>query len=405
MPKFIQKRRRKWYAVLEVPKDLRPRLKKARFVQSLKTESQSEAERLCLPVIHEWKELIESVRSGLPPTDAILAMRQHKLLLEQKGVPEHEVDMVNAELATEADELAEAHLVVYGDWLVLSEHINDFAERLSDQPKTIDMKRRDLSRFSKKFKYAHDATTTSVQDWVEKDLIAKDRLALTTCRRVISNCRGYWAYLQRHHKLELAPPFDNVVPRKSSGASQSLRSKRQHFTKADFQTLIRAANDDSQLKNLIYLGAYTGARIEELCSLQLSSVDSNSFSIEDAKTSAGIRKVPIHSVIKPIVDQLRATSDDGFLLSGLTFNKYGDRSNAIGKKFGRLKGRCGYGRTLVFHSLRKGVATQLEEAGIPENISARLIGHELKTMTYGLYSGGVTFETLQQAIEQLDWGD
>ena len=404
MPKFIQKRRRKWYAVLEVPKDLRPRLKKARFVQSLKTESQSEAERLCLPVIHEWKELIESVRSGLPPTDAILAMRQHKLLLEQKYVPEHEVDMVNAELATEADELAEAHLVVYGDWLVLSEHINDFAERLSDQPKTIDMKRRDLSRFSKKFKYAHDATTTSVQDWVEKDLIAKDRLAFTTCRRVISNCRGYWTYLQRHHKLELALPFDNVVPRKNNRANQSANIKRQHFTKADFQTLIGAADNDSQLKDLIYLGAYTGARIEELCSLKLSSVDSNSFSIEDAKTSAGIRKVPIHPVIRPIVDRLRTTSEDGFLLSGLTFNKYGDRSNAIGKKFGRLKGRCGYGRTLVFHSLRKGVATQLEEAGIPENISARLIGHELKTMTYGLYSGGVTFETLQEAIEKLDWG-
>ncbi len=405
MPKYIQKREKRWYAVLEIPKDLRPRFGKARFVQSLKTESQTEAGRLCLPVIYEWKELIESVRNGTPPTDAILAMRQHKLLLEQKRVPEHEIDMVHAELATEADELAEAHLVVYGDWLVLSEHLNDFAERLTDQPKTIDMKRRDLSRFSKKFKYAHDVTTTSVQDWVEKDLIAKDRLALTTCRRIISNCRGYWTYLQRHHKLELAAPFDNVVPRKSSGASQSVNSKRQHFTKADFQVLVRAVHDDAQLKDLIYLGAYTGARIEELCSLKLSSVDSNSFSIEDAKTSAGIRKVPIHPVIRPIVERLRATSEDGFLLSGLTFNKYGDRSNAIGKKFGRLKGRCGYGSTLVFQSLRKGVATQLEEAGIPENISARLIGHELKTMTYGLYSGGVTFETLQEAIEKLDWGD
>jgi integrase len=372
-------------------------------LESLKTESLSEAERLCLPLIHEWKELIVSVRSGAPPTDAILAMRQNALMLKKQGVPKHEIDMLHSELATETDILAEAHLVVQGDWLVLSEHVSTYTKDLTDQPKTIDMKRRDLQRFSKKFKYAHDATSTSVHEWVENDLIGKDGLTLTTCRRIISNCRGYWTYLQRNHKLVLAPPFDNVVPRKNSRANQSANSKRQHFTKADFKTLIREADDDSQLKDLIYLGAYTGARIEELCSMKLASIGTCSFSIEDAKTSAGIRKVPIHSSITQIVDRLRSTSDDGFLLSGLTLNKYGDRSNAIGKRFGRLKKRCGYGRTLVFHSFRKGVATQLEEAGVSENISARLIGHELKTMTYGLYSGGVTFGTLQDAVEMLDW--
>jgi len=31
------------------------------------------------------------------------------------------------------------------------------------------------------------------------------------------------------------------------------------------------------------------------------------------------------------------STKDGYVLSGLTTNKYGDRSNAIGKRFGRLK--------------------------------------------------------------------
>jgi integrase len=65
--------------------------------------------------------------------------------------------------------------------------------------------------------------------------------------------------------------------------------------------------------------------------------------------------------------------------------------------------RNGHGNDYVFHSFRKGVATQLEAAEIPENHVARLLGHDLKTMSYGVYSGGVPYEILQLAVECLDW--
>ena len=45
------------------------------------------------------------------------------------------------------------------------------------------------------------------------------------------------------------------------------------------------------------------------------------------------------------------------LFPELTLNKYGERSNAIGKRFGRLKTKLGYGEDYVFHSFRKGFAT------------------------------------------------
>lgn len=59
---------------------------------------------------------------------------------------------------------------------------------------------------------------------------------------------------------------------------------------------------------------------------------------------------------------------------------------------------------MVFHSFRKGVASRLENSGVPENITARLLGHEFYTMSYGVYSGGVSFEVLKEAIGKLDWG-
>ena len=46
------------------------------------------------------------------------------------------------------------------------------------------------------------------------------------------------------------------------------------------------------------MAAHTGARIEELCSLKLEQVLADRFKIEDAKTEAGWRIIPIHDDIK-----------------------------------------------------------------------------------------------------------
>jgi integrase len=72
----------------------------------------------------------------------------------------------------------------------------------------------------------------------------------------------------------------------------------------------------------------------------------------------------------------------GFVLASLSPNKYSDRSNAIGKRFGRLARKEGFGAPYVFHSIRKTVATLLKNAGFPENIAADIIGHDKPTMTY-----------------------
>ena len=149
--------------------------------------------------------------------------------------------------------------------------------------------------------------------------------------------------------------------------------------------------------------AYTGCRIEELCGLRLEHVTHDRFELRQSKTEAGWRTVPIHDDIKQIVARLVNTSKDGYLLSGLTFNKYDDRSNAIGKRFGRLKKSLGYGGDYVFHSFRKGFATQLENAGLAHNVSARLMGHSLSDETFGGYSEGLAFERLRDAISHVVW--
>ena len=51
------------------------------------------------------------------------------------------------------------------------------------------------------------------------------------------------------------------------------------------------------------------------------------------------------------------------------------------KRFG-LKKRLGFGSTKVFHSIRKTVITQLEQAGVPESVTADIVGYEKKTMIF-----------------------
>ena len=73
------------------------------------------------------------------------------------------------------------------------------------------------------------------------------------------------------------------------------------------------------------------------------------------------------------------------------------------KRFGRLKKKLDYGDNQVFHSFRRGFATQVENANIPVHVSARLMGHEIPGETFGNYSDGLALKGLKEAIEHVDW--
>jgi len=156
---------------------------------------------------------------------------------------------------------------------------------------------------------------------------------------------------------------------------------------------------------LILIGMHTGARIEEICSLLCKDVDikQESITIVDAKTEAGERTIPIHPFIKDRLEKLIDDSKDDYLLSGLTKNKYDDRSNAIGKRFGRLKTKHKFSSRHVFHSIRKTFTTLLENAGVGENLAADIVGHEKPRITYGLYSGGASLEVMKEAIKKVSY--
>jgi len=186
-----------------------------------------------------------------------------------------------------------------------------------------------------------------------------------------------------------------------------LDAKRKAFTVEEVGTLYKAAREQNlgALADLILLGGYTGARIEELCQLRkehLITVDGvTMFDIVDSKTVAGIRSVPVHPKLTALVDRLAKASKDGYLVPTDSNNKYGIRSDALSKAFGRLKTAMGFDHTRVFHSIRATFVTSLVRADVPDRLIRELAGHETGTVTFDTYSQGSSPKQKLAAIKKL----
>jgi integrase len=201
-------------------------------------------------------------------------------------------------------------------------------------------------------------------------------------------------------------PKEYKLSKKRNSKGQNKTESWLPFSNEEVEKIYRESikKKDWELGQLIILASYTGARIEEICSLKQSNINlkNRCISIVDAKTEAGERVIPIHNALVPIVQEMMRF-ESTFLLPNLSKSKFDDRSNAIGKRFGRLKNKLNFSKRFVFHSIRKTFTTQLENAGVTENITADIVGHEKPRMTYGLYSGGTNLEVKRNAINKVSF--
>ena len=161
-----------------------------------------------------------------------------------------------------------AYQVVHEGKILLSEHIEEYLKSLSVQKKTLDGKRRDLNNFAKTFGMADEVDTIAVRERVNNTLGNKMGLSVGTRGRVISNCRGYWDYLEKYKQLDIPAPFHKLLPPKPKKKTKAeMEKQRKAFRVPDYHKLLADCDRDPTLADLIRLAAYTGCRIEELCSL------------------------------------------------------------------------------------------------------------------------------------------
>ena len=410
MPRYLEKQFNTYHVVVYIPKDVQPYFRKTKFTQTLQTDSLSNAEVLKLPYLAEWKALIKAARNNRGPIGLDVIADEVRLLRDEiktkfKGFE----DSAIMELADNLREHPNQHYAdellarVQGDWTPTDGFVEDWIGQADFQPKTADEARSNLKLFCDRFRFFETVGKDGLNDWVD-ELSAS--LHVTTVKKKIGFVRGYWQFcVDRGHTIAPAPLAGLVKKPKRSKAivAEEMRTKRKSWVVEDYHKLLAARPDDTLLNDLIRIGAHTGARREELCAMKLEQVKSDRFIVEDAKTEVGWREIPIHNDIKQLVARLVEESKDGYLLSGLSENKYGNRGSAIGHRFSRLKTKLGYPPNYVFHSFRKTLTFMMRDAGVIENHAALIVGHDLESMTYGVYGTDISFAKKVEIMETVSY--
>ena len=412
-----------------------------RFLKSLETEDLRTAERRALPLIAQWKTDIAEARGSLSDDEwskryGVQPVEHWRRMLAKANNPEatknwtlpegyEPKDLVWDEIVEEIDAAGlrnydgtrDLEAYAYRDAILAKpylEHLDDWLSapgRRTRTEKAKGMQRADVLRFAEDFKTLDQITRSAVKRWAMKLMAQGDEMSggrpisVKTMHRILSALRGYWRHIKTIDDTipEELEPFDRLDIAAASGKSAT-GQKRSDFKPEDVVKLVHAAEEkeDHQLADLIRLLMYSGCRINEICTLKLEDVHEDHFTIREAKTTAGDRDVPIHREISQLVERLVQESKDGYLVTRLSVDKDGKRANAIGKRLGRLKSELGFGREYDgAHSIRRCVSTMFEDAGVPENVAADILGHEKYTMTYGLYSGGTSLAVKAEALAKV----
>ncbi len=407
---YIEPRGNLWYAVYYVPSDVQHIIGKKKFLRSTKTSNRAEAVRRALPAVLGWKAEIAKAQGKLPNLrdDYWDSIRREYMATDNEGV-RFVIEELAEQASSKMDDPDQASKlfkrVTDQEGTVLAPLVVDWKASLRVSQKTIDQQSRDVTKMADHFVSLEELQPRAVKAWT--DQLIKAEATAATIERIGNGCHSFWRYLQRSGTvpMEKPDPFAGSFTLARTTAKK-VTVNRKAFTADELVTVYEHAlsKGDNSLAQVVALGAFTGARIEEICSLKLTNCTDGMFNIVDSKTDAGIRQVPIHPALVSLVGKMVKESTDGYLVPSTAAGKYGVRSDPYSKKFGRMKDSMGFGAGHVFHSIRKTVATLLEQADVKESISADILGHEKKTMTYGLYSGGSSMQQKREAMALVQYG-
>lgn len=405
--KHAEKKHNTWYAALTIPEDAREALGKRRFYQSTQTGDAAKAAPRIAMLVAKWQGEIAKARAQQPdPKDTFWeSLRRDYLAAKDDAAAMVIQDIAEAEAAKAADPDEARRLFTFTtdqQGTLMAPLVIEWKATLKLAQKTIDQQHRDVVRMAEHFVSVEALKPQAVKAWTDR--LIESGTTAASLERIMNGCRSLWRYLLDSHTvpMDTADPFAGAFRIATKKAMRNTVD-RQAFTPEEVAKVYQRASEDGDapLASLVALGAYSGCRIEELCALTTKDCTDGAFTIRDAKTQAGIRQVPIHPAVSALVKALVKASTDGYLVPSTAAGKYGVRSDPLSKRFGRLKTSLGFGPGHVFHSIRKTVATLLEQAGVVEGVAADILGHDKATMSYGLYSAGSSMKQKAEGLSKV----
>lgn len=431
-------RDRTYYARIAVPRRLWPLIGKREIVRTLRTRDIAEARRRRHKVVHEVNEelsrleLDASFPKGTAQHVIAVARSQRKALLSgeideqsaEAGLDATVTSYLDKQAKTkgtdtdgdanlsesEARALRLAHKVLHGEDVdLVSEQIKRYLAEV--KPRVTHgayiAKQRQLNAFAKWIGGPHTEISAITRRMTSKyvaDVVQTSNLALKTKKSWFANLRAFGSWLEIYNIAE-SNPWSNLSRVLKESTRGGARPQPRPYTVEEFARLVKLLPTGSPLLPMTCIAAYSGLRIDELASTKLDELTPKAFRVMKAKNTNSVRYVPIHPTIAPIVDRLRQTSSDGYLISGLLSGGLDNkRSHFASKQFGRFLRRNEFDAMLNFHSLRRSFMQRAETAGVPQSTTELLVGHARQSLTYGLYSPGPEFPKLAEEIRKVSYG-
>jgi integrase len=250
-------------------------------------------------------------------------------------------------------------------------------------------------------------------------------ISAKTAENILFNFSSFFRWAVREHIIERSPA-DGLKP------AQQKRSKdegRQPFSDADLVKLFSAdlyrapyrQVDRTQLGRywVPLLALYHGARMNELCQLEVADVreadgipfiriteESEAGEDKKLKTRNAQRMVPVHPVLKQLgfldyADGVRRRGETR-LFPGLTKAATGYYSDNFSKWFGRFKKQRGVtDRRLNFHSFRHGFNDATRVVDIPDAIVKELCGWSKGDSMRDHYGAGYPLERKHEELAKI----
>jgi integrase len=429
---YLLQQRRRWFVRMVVPADVRDIIGQSIFKVPTGHTDEHRAATVAATIITELQDRIRSAREAGKRLEQVTAenlaerYRSERLTNPEKAEITKITDVISFVLKahghTWADHAKQVRYAGYdvhaalrhlpggeaaavaadgitGHASPLLAYLEKWKPDAGLKPRPLDQATSSIKQFDKAVgKPIEQIEGKDVQRWID-DLInagGESGLNSKTVNRKLGEIRNYWLWLQHH---QLVPDDRNpFADRRVVDPANRRRGKeelRQRFRPEDVVRCWTAAEErgDAPLAAAILIAAYSGARIEGVSQLRTIDirVDPDTgiqFMKMEDKTSAGDRFVPVHPKISSVLDELiEHAGDDRYLIHSDAKNKYGERSQPLGKRFGRMKTKLGFDHRYVFHSIRKLVAHLLEDAECPPGIAKDIVGHQKTDMTFGIYSG------------------
>lgn len=456
-----------WHFRQRVPADLQATLGRRVFKRSLRTRDPNEAKRLARQMAEQQRHLVRQARGldvardGSPltrpaPTPAPSG-EGYTLIMRPDGTVEMKVEggragtrskngvdrigslMVESyvqRLVTEAvarllekpaaKPEAATGIPVLPIGKVVTRWLADIAS--STLPKTLKIKAAAVEGFARHHGEKRpliEARRLEVGRWIEV-LRAKGLATPTIVNKVVylkgffdwSKARGYYPDFSKD---------DNPVAGQILFRKKEKRARRVHGFKAFSPDHIRILYSLEALEGLseaarwgAWIGLYTGARVAEVG--QLALVDfvtedgipsiriTNEGLGQSVKNDASLRTIPIHPALLALglldrVQELRAAGELR-LFPRVKMDGVNGAGNWLSKAFTRHvtahlrlpeKGKFG------FHSLRKSVVQGLQTVGVPSELRAAYVGHELGDEHHGAYSRKPAMSELLAEVSKMEW--